>query len=245
MAVFNIRQQITQLSFRAFAGRCVLCQASSALKFDLCAACFTLLRRQEHQCSHCGLNISAFSGVCGQCLQHPPAFDRVISGCDYHWLSAPLVKRFKQHRDLTALRVLNQLLYEEIQRAYRHCQQPRLIIPMPLHWRRLWWRGFNQSQWIADSLAGQLSLRVDSQSVKRRRATSVQHHLNRRQRLKNLQGAFELSNNLSEHRHIAIVDDVITTGSTCHALASLLKHHGISQVDCWSLTRTPTPQEKQ
>ncbi|ROS01935.1 ComF family protein [Sinobacterium caligoides] len=230
-----------KLSFSIFPARCLLCEASSALSVELCYNCLSLLRRQSPYCRHCGLNLPDTHNDCGRCLQQPPAFDRCISGCDFHRLSAALIHRFKDHKQLPPLRILSTLLADEILQSYCDETLPQLIIPVPLHWQRLWTRGFNQSQWIAHALSQQLNIPISNHGVKRLYATPQQRKLNKRQRLGNLKDAFQVTADYSRYQHIAIVDDVITTGSTAQGMALQLKQHGVPVVDCWSLARTPEP----
>jgi ComF family protein len=117
-------------------------------------------------------------------------------------------------------------------------KKPDLIVPVPLHWQRQFFRGFNQSQWLSQYLGQRLSIRVDAHLLKRCRNTPPQQGLKRTQRQKNLKGAFQV-NRPVEGKHIALVDDVVTTGSTVSELSQLLKKAGATKVEIWCLARTP------
>ncbi len=117
-------------------------------------------------------------------------------------------------------------------------KNPDLIVPVPLHWRRRFIRGFNQSQWLANYLGRQLNISVDNKLLMRIRNTPPQQQLRRKQRQKNLKGAFQVKRPV-EGQHIALIDDVVTTGSTVSELSRLLKKAGASRVDIWCLARTP------
>ena len=110
-------------------------------------------------------------------------------------------------------------------------------MPVPIHPRRLYKRGFNQSQEIARVLASRLGLPLKSNLVKKTRITAPQFELSPKQRLKNVKGAFKLQGKLA-YKHLAIVDDVITTGSTLNEITRILKQAGAESVVAWACART-------
>ncbi|MFM2588533.1 ComF family protein [Vibrio sp. TBV020] len=122
---------------------------------------------------------------------------------------------------------------------------PRIDIPaevvtsVPLHWRRKWRRGFNQSELLAASIAKRIE-RPYIPLFERIRSTQQQKGLNRQQRHMNLNGAFKLKSSKT-YRHVAIVDDVVTTGSTVQHLCKLLLDSGVKSVDIYCVCRTPDP----
>ncbi|MCW8908267.1 MAG: phosphoribosyltransferase family protein, partial [Sedimenticola sp.] len=115
---------------------------------------------------------------------------------------------------------------------------PERLLPVPLHPVRLRQRGYNQSLELARPLARRLGIALEQNSCHRVLDTRPQADLPRRQRLHNLQRAFRLSHP-PEARHIALVDDVVTTGSTVNELARLLLRAGVQRVDVWAVARTP------
>jgi ComF family protein len=117
-----------------------------------------------------------------------------------------------------------------------------LMIAVPLGQRRLAERGFNQALEIAKPLARALGMKLDAHAVMRRRDTVAQSLLHPDERHKNLRDAFAISSSAAERireRHIAVVDDVMTTGETLNALAVLLKRTGAASVTNLVLARTP------
>jgi ComF family protein len=115
---------------------------------------------------------------------------------------------------------------------------PDLILPVPLHRQRLRVRGFNQSLEIARPIGRHFGIPVTSRLCRRVRATPAQTGLDRKTRRKNLRQAFQLNGGV-QGQAIALLDDVVTTGSTVTELARLLKRSGASRVDVWAVARTP------
>jgi len=116
-------------------------------------------------------------------------------------------------------------------------QKPDCMVSVPLHSRRAWRRGFNQSDLLASRLARWLKCDYFPQGITRIRAAKTQHQLNARMRRNNLKGAFRVDFPVAG-RHIIIVDDVVTTGSTVAEIARLLKKQGAATIQVWCLCRT-------
>jgi ComF family protein len=133
--------------------------------------------------------------------------------------------------------MLATLLLEHLLRSNRE-QLPQLLIPVPLHRKRLQERGFNQAVELARPLSRQLDIPLDFSSCRRVRDTRSQSELHVRERQRNVRGAFKLSGKI-EADHVALLDDVVTTGSTVTALAKVLRRTGVGRVDVWALARTP------
>ena len=110
------------------------------------------------------------------------------------------------------------------------------ITSVTLHWWRQLRRGYNQTTEIARGLQDVLNIPVDTHVLRRLRATDSQTHLNRRQRKRNLHGAFGARP--MAYRHVALLDDVITTGTTMTELTRLLHRQGVSRVEVWAACRT-------
>ncbi|MGC8121188.1 ComF family protein [Marinobacter sp. VGCF2001] len=125
--------------------------------------------------------------------------------------------------------------YIDAQLAINH--RPDLLVPAPMHWMRRWQRGFNQAQDIAEVVGRRLDLPVNAHLVKRTRRVRSQRTLDRAHRLANLQNLFRVTGPVPPH--IAIVDDVVTTGATARALASVLADAGAREIQIWALARTP------
>jgi ComF family protein len=235
------RREVTRFKNALLAGsRCLLCGLAAGQAADICAPCAAGLPRIESHCPHCGLPISA-AYPCGQCLLDPPPYSRCIAPLLYQAPIAQLIARFKYGGQLACGR----LLCDEL--LCRLLSEPALsadlIVPVPLHWRRRWTRGFNQAEIIGDELSRTLGIPLRADLLTRSRSTPPQQSLSARQRRRNLRAAFALRG----PRHgqdlagldIALVDDVVTTGATAAEIARLLLTAGARSVQVWCLARTP------
>ncbi|MEH6607224.1 MAG: ComF family protein [Pseudomonadales bacterium] len=226
------------LLYKILPGHCLQCRKASNRKLDLCFDCEQSLSLIRHQCAICGLPMTTEIARCGHCCRYPPPFVKTISLMRYDKSSSGLINRLKYSGELPVAATLCTLLALRIESRYMNDTMPEQIIPVPLHWKRLHKRGFNQAQAIAHQLSSALHIPLEKRLAKRLRHTQSQQQLNRRERRLNMNNAFGLSRQL-KHRHIAIVDDVVTTTETVAALSRTLLAAGASRVDIWSLARTP------
>ena len=196
-------------------------------------------------CDRCAIPLPPESGAqsaryCGRCLSNPPPFDRVVAPWLYGEYFAHLIHRWKFHREVRMTALLASLWKQESE--FR--SQIDLLVPVPLHWRRQWQRGFNQSELLAGRLLTTCpelrSTRLARRMVKRNRATSAQAGMTAAHRASNLKGAFTVHKPCDNLR-VAIVDDVLTTGATASAMAETLTSAGASYIEVWCLARTPAP----
>jgi ComF family protein len=145
-----------------------------------------------------------------------------------------MITRLKFGHELVFARVLGTLLAQSLQGS--GLALPQCIVPVPLHRKRLLQRGFNQAAEIARHAAPRLGSRVEPRLLHRRRDTSAQSGLDATARARNLKQAFGVGRH-PVPRHIALLDDVLTTGSTAEAAASALKSAGCERVELWSCAR--------
>ena len=236
-----------------FPNYCYLCGLRSYRDQPLCTACQCNLSSNEYCCSRCALPLpgpalqvlpicTERTQLCGQCLNSPPAFDRVIAPWLYDEQLAFLLHRWKFHRERRLSRMFAHLW---LSRLNEDPELPDTILPVPLHWSKLWRRGFNQSELLAVALRKQCqvlqTVTLGTGLVQRHRATSAQSRLSAAQRVSNMRGAFTARQRCDNLR-IAIVDDVLTTGATASSLATTLRDAGASTIEIWCLARTPEPQ---
>lgn len=176
---------------------------------------------------------------CGRCLQRPPPWQRLVFVGDYVAPLSQLVKRFKFHRTPELAPTLARLMLLRWQQARReqYLNRPDLILAVPLHASRCWRRGYNQSDLLARPLARWLGCAYRPAALRRVRKTALQQRLSASARRHNLQRAFACTVPVAG-RHIALVDDVVTTGSTVAAIAALLRRQGAASVQIWCVCRT-------
>ncbi len=178
--------------------------------------------------------------LCGRCQQSPPPFQRVIAPWLYCEELAHIIHQWKFNGETRLTPLLARLW---LQRADTPGPVD-ILVPVPLHWRRLWQRGFNQSELLCRQLRalapGIATARLDHRSARRRRATTPQAGAGAARRASNMRDAFTVRGRYANLR-VAIVDDVLTTGATASALAAVLQKAGAEHVEVWCLARTPAP----
>lgn len=232
---------LNNIQFALLPGRCILCRTSSGRAVDLCIACENTLTRPWPHCHHCGLPALGDTDFCGHCVGQHLSFNCCVALAIYQAPLDRLIPLFKYQRRMAIGKVLAALLARRLQKHYQHDQYPDIVMPVPLHWRRQWRRGFNQAHFLAAQLAWQLEIPLQPDCLVRKQATRPQQGMRRNQRLRNLRHAFTMMG-APRGRHIALVDDVVTTGATANLLSRMLLDHGAERVDVWCLARTP-PQE--
>jgi ComF family protein len=217
--------------------RCLLCGDAGAEGVDLCVDCAAELPRNTSCCAHCALPLPVPAAQCGRCLRKAPPWDAAWAPFRYAWPLDRLETRFKFHRDLAAGRALVTMW----QRENLPASLPHMILPVPLHQRRLRERGYNQAWEMARPLARLLGIPCRHDVLQRVRHTDAQTGLDAAQRRHNLRGAFALREEGALPSHVVVLDDVSTTGATLAECARVLKRAGVSRVDAWALARAPIP----
>jgi ComF family protein len=221
---------------------CILCGRSSG-PANICTDCSLELPRIEHACIECSQPLShPVDRICGRCQSRPAPWDFAIAALAYEFPVSQLVRRFKFARSLAS----GQLLAQELCKAVeRQCTQwPDVIIPVPLHRSRLIARAFNQSELLAKHAGKSLQIRVDTRLLLRKRRTRAHSGLDANSRRSNIRGAFKvraLPLNQVPWSHVALVDDVMTTGATLAECTRTLKATGVKHVSVWVASRAPGP----
>lgn len=238
MDMFRLTTRVChELLNTVYPPRCTLCGADGFDDKDLCLECLLALPWNRMFCQQCALPLpddSSDGAICGKCLKRTPHFSRSLSLFRYEGDVTSLVHQLKFNEKLRISRLLGEMLSDYIDINY--VDLPDVIVPVPLSSKRLRQRGFNQSIEIARPLARRYDITLDTISVKRTRDTQSQTGLDRKQRGKNIHGAFEIVRSLGV-QHVAIVDDVVTTTSTVSELSRVLKRSGVKRVDVWSIAR--------
>lgn len=217
---------------------CWLCRLPLRIaRHGLCSRCAQQIPALPAICPCCALPASG-TGLCGRCLHRPPPWHSLTCVSDYLPPLSDWVIQLKFSR-ATALRVmLARLLLLKLLNSRRENLLPRidLVLSVPLHRRRAWQRGYNQAELLAKPLARWLGCEYRA-GVRRRRRGLVQHVLRASARKKNLRGAFSLEIPVCG-RHILLIDDVVTTGSTVAEISRILLAQGAASVHIGCLCRT-------
>lgn len=192
----------------------------------------------EYFCAACGtpfLNASPLDeqGLCGLCRRGLNGFDAAYCFGSYEGSLRKLIHLFKY----SGIHTLSRPLGARLALALPFGRGFDVIVPVPLHWRRSWQRGFNQSDLLGRELARRTSIPV-ARALRRRRATGVQAGLSNTARRNNVSGAFQVRDEAAiRQKRVLLVDDVLTTGATAAACARVLKRHGAKQVAVIALAR--------
>ena len=217
---------------------CILCGGAGSTEMDLCRDCAADLSRNDPACAICAeplLGARGESQVCGACLRDPPPFRSSFVPFRYAYPLDHLVQGLKFRNELACGRVLGQLFAGCL--LARGAQLPEAIVPVPLAPPRYRQRGYNQASELALSIRRVTGVAVRSDVAIRQRETAEQAGLDRKARLRNVTGAFAAVAPLRA-RHIAILDDVVTTGSTVRELAAVLQRAGAERIEIWAIART-------
>jgi len=217
--------------------RCLLCGGRGAHGRDLCDGCARDVPRNDVCCPRCALPLKTPAPLCGECLEREPPFASAWVPFRYEHPLDLLEARFKFGGDLAAGRVLADLMIGRI--GADAPARPELIVAVPLHVSRLRERGYNQAFELAKPVAGALGVPFARDGLARIRATPAQTGLDAAARRRNLRGAFAVPRGASLPKHIALFDDVVTTGATVRECARVLRRAGVERIDVWALARAP------
>lgn len=217
---------------------CALCGAASGQ--DLCIPCRNdLPQLPEYRCPVCLWPVPT-AEICGACLNNPPAFTRTAAAVRYAFPVDALIHSLKYGANLALAPILAQLLLEQIQTMHN---KPDWVMPMPLHPIRLRERGFNQAMEIGRFVAKRMNIPLLPDGCRRVKHTQPQTELPWKERQKNIRKAFDCTMDL-QGKHIAVIDDVMTTGATLNELAGVLRKQGADEISNWVIART-LPEKKQ
>lgn len=206
---------------------------------DLCASCKNNLPWVSNRCYACCRELTNINDamVCDICRNNLPVFNRICALFAYQPPVIKLVTQLKFSRKLSVGMLMANLLAEAVVAQWYNGQQlPQILIPVPLHKLRQRERGYNQAFEICKPLAKILNIPLGAHICKRVKHTQRQSRLNRLQRNTNLTKAFTAKID-SRYKHIAIVDDVVTTGSTVRAMCVVLLRAGVETIDIWCVAR--------
>ena len=214
-------------------GLCLGCAHELKPGQYFCATCITELKIINNPCSLCGLENKTIGIHCAACLYKPPRWQKLVAPLIYQDLTRDLLIQLKFAQ---SLHLANSLVGSLIHHFQAGKPAPEVLLPVPLHRKRLLSRGYNQAFEIARSLAHLLDIAVDTRALCRTRDTDSQSGLSASQRQKNIRNAF-IYQPPKPWSHVAVVDDIITTGSTAGEITRILHRGGVERVEIWGLAR--------
>ncbi len=223
---------------RLLPSQCAVCQTWQDRR--LCLQCLQRHGRDTTRCVSCAIEVPPGQSRCGRCIAHPPSFVHTVAVWTHAYPWQGLVEHLKFRDGLDLADTLARHLAEAVSRA-RH-PAVDLVVPVPLSVARLRQRGYNQAWELAWRAARIIGSVARHDLVHRQRDTDTQVGLDFAARQRNLRGAFAIPRDacaLLHGRHVAVVDDVMTTGATAGAVAEALRGAGARSVQAWVLTRTP------
>ncbi len=213
-------------------GICLLCESliSHAQGSLLCQDCKEDGPNPLPMCQRCGCLLPA-SGTFCVCLEGSHSLDRIIAVRHYHYPVNRLVQEMKYHGRLGLCREFGLAISKLVHST--NSTLPNCLIPVPMHRSRLRERGYNQALEIANVVSERLGMPLETNLITRSRPTVPQIDLNPEARTRNVRGAFVVHKQIN-YDHVAIIDDVFTTGATAFELAKLLRSSGVRKVELWS-----------
>ena len=229
----KFKRQLSRLYSNLIITPCLLC-GQDAKNDYLCSACLTALPTFTQACPRCA-KPSGAETLCGHCLSQPPA--RTVTRCLYTY-EPPidrLIADFKFHDKVFLSRFFAQQLANKI--ISESQTLPSLLIPIPLHRNRLKQRGYNQAKELSQQLSLLLNIPYATGALSRIRDTEPQSGLPLALRHKNVKHAFK-ANKEQLPLHVALIDDVLTTGHTAEIAAQVLLAQGVKQIELWTIART-------
>lgn len=224
-----------------FPPRCAACGAAVDHAHTLCSACFESLHIiTQPACACCGFPFAHPMGeeaLCGACLEKPPPYQKGWAVLRYDDAATQLVSRLKYSDKTHLAPFLGTLM---VRHGHPVLEGAELLIPVPLHWRRMVTRRYNQSLLLAREIARASHISLLPGAMRRTRHTPPQASLTRSERLDNVRGAFAVQEQhkpIIAGKKLVLIDDVMTTGATIHACCKTLKQAGAKEMRVLTLAR--------
>lgn len=219
--------------------KCIVCdkELNQTTHFDLCDECMQNMPLNAGKtCIKCGEKINSRSKYCLRCKHYKPKFKQCFSPLLYEKPVTYLIKNFKYNNKQYLSQPLGNFLVQTYILNNLNCD---IVLPVPLHEKRLKQRGFNQSELLANQLGQKLNLPVTNEILKRVKNTKTQTNLTKQERQQNVKNAFKVFHRgIIKNKTVLLIDDVYTTGSTLNECAKVLLKAGAKEVYCLTLAHT-------
>jgi ComF family protein len=239
---------LRQLANFLYPPRCAVCGDRFGLEAQrrVCDPCLARVEKIPRPiCSLCGAPMQSAGAIedrCASCLDRRPNFASARAVARYRpsaesdRRSLPsLIRRHKYGLDQSLAKALAEFLGEELPYSSADCD---VVVPVPLHPRRLWWRGFNQAALLAMTISRRLEKPLEVEALRRSRMTTPQTSQDHDARRRNVRRAFAVTRPARiKGRRILLIDDVMTTGATVDECARVLMVAGAARVDVLTLAR--------
>lgn len=242
-------KKILEVYQRLFINQCYLCHAKHI--GSLCSFCEIGFSRNQFACQICQRTTQSHHNfICGQCQTSLPPYDVCLAPLRFEGITKNLIHAIKFHQQAHYIRPLIQLLYQALAEYYQSPNTwPTQLVFVPSHPMRIKERGFCQTQLMAFELHKTLLLHIDSNTprftqqspITKIKNTQAQHTLSRKQRIENQKNIYQITGKIDTH--VALFDDVMTSGNTLENCTKQLKESGAEQVDIWVIARTPEKNE--
>jgi len=223
------------LNFNLFLPGCWFCGRPVPRSQPLCPACHSSLPHNQFPCANCALPLPPGQQFCGHCLKQPPYYQRSLIPFVYAHPVDRLITSLKFRQSISHARLLGELVAGYLQTV--PLPELDLLLPVPLHRQRLRRRGYNQALEIGRFISRQLDIALEPELCQRVRHTDAQSDLPLALRKRNLRNAFQTHTDLAGS-HIAIIDDVVTSGHTVNEMARCLRRAGAKEITVIAVART-------
>jgi len=233
---FTLYNALSQALNWLLPAHCVECAATLEHHYDrVCKVCYPTLPFQSHCCARCGQHSASNTDYCGNCINTPPTFDTCFCPFKYESSIKELICDFKYRERPELAKTAARLLWHELLKT--EFERPDALIAVPMHVSRLRERGYNHSMLIAQNLSKWLNIPLLYGVLAKSKHTEPQAQQSLKQRKKNLNDSFKIEKSISV-KSVAIIDDVVTTGSTAEEIAKILKKNGVDYIQVWGIAHT-------
>ena len=222
--------------------RCVICKQfqhdnANFIEHEpiICKKCISIMPYLQTGCAQCNLPIKS-GELCGKCLTNTIYFDITYSPYAYTFPIDKMIHQLKYAGKIDLIKPLASMMASHIQQYHDKANLPELLIAVPSHPSRLRQRGFNQSLELTKHISKLLKINYLKQAIVKTKSSPPQASLSLKKRHSAIRNSFKINHKITA-RHVAIIDDVMTTGATASELARTLKHNGVEYVEIWCLAR--------